>query len=348
MSANLMADILRKTREIAGLAPDQIPYDDLMQASEPAILKGVARSWPLVERGLQSPEAAMDYLLSFYRGKQVVGYTGEPEIRGRYFYNADVTGLNFEARRVQLDEYLTRIRAHLNDAEAPHFYVGSTDVDVYLPGLRAENDLALNHPMFERNRPLVGIWLGNHTIAATHYDMSNNLACSLVGRRRFTLFPPEQAANLYPGPLEPTPGGQVVSMADLRAPDFERYPRFKEALAAAEVAELAPGDALFYPALWWHQVEALAPFNAMINYWWNTSPGFMDTPQNTLLHALLSLRDRPEAEKQAWKELFDYYVFGPAERPRAHLPEHAQGNLGPMDELKARRLRAYLLQRLNR
>ena len=32
----------------------------------------------------------------------------------------------------------------------------------------------------------------------------------------------------------------------------------------------------------------------------------------------------------------------------AHLPEAAQGNLAPMDELKARRLRALLLRRLNR
>jgi hypothetical protein len=86
----------------------------------------------------------------------------------------------------------------------------------------------------------------------------------------------------------------------------------------------------------------------MVNYWWNTSPDYLDTPQNTLLHALLSLRDRPEQEKSAWRSVFDYYVFGPAERAAEHLPEAARGNLGTMDELKARRLRAYLLQRLNR
>jgi hypothetical protein len=86
----------------------------------------------------------------------------------------------------------------------------------------------------------------------------------------------------------------------------------------------------------------------MINYWWNTSPAFMDTPQNTLLHALLSLRDRPEQEKRAWRAIFDYYVFGPAELAGAHLPEHARGNLGPMDEMRARQLRAYLLNRFNR
>ena len=137
-------------------------------------------------------------------------------------------------------------------------------------------------------------------------------------------------------------------MVDFRDPDFGRFPNFRDALEAGEVADLEPGDILFYPALWWHHVEALDAFNVMINYWWNTSPGFIDTPQTTLLHALLSLRDRPEQEKAAWKALFDYYVFGPADVPAAHLPEHARGNLAPLDDIQARRLRAVLLNRLNR
>ena len=86
----------------------------------------------------------------------------------------------------------------------------------------------------------------------------------------------------------------------------------------------------------------------MINYWWNPVPAFIDTPQTTLLHALLSLRDRPETEKRAWRALFDYYVFGPADRAGAHLPEHAKGSLGPVDETKARRLRAQVTRKLQR
>jgi hypothetical protein len=343
-----MAQAARKVRAIEGAAADRIPFDELMEAQEPIILKGLARDWPLVRQGRDSPEAAMAYLETFDGGKPIVFYRGEPDIGGRFFYNDDLTGLNFESGRMPLDEFLASVATHLEDERPPSFYIGSTDVDTYLPGLRAGNDLVLGHPMFERNPPLVGIWIGNRTMAAAHYDMSNNMACNMVGRRRFTLYPPDQVANLYPGPLEPTPGGQVVSMVDPRDPDMDLYPRFAEALAAALVAELEPGDVLFYPALWWHQVEALDGFNVMINYWWNMSPAFMDTPQNTLLHALLSLRDRPEAEKNAWRALFDYYVFGPAARAGAHLPEHARGNLGAMDELKARRLRAWLINRFNR
>jgi len=162
------------------------------------------------------------------------------------------------------------------------------------------------------------------------------------------LFPPDQIANLYPGPLEPTPGGQVVSMVDLRAPDFDRFPAFREALEHAQVAELEPGDLLIYPAMWWHNVEALDAFNVMINYWWNAVPRFVDTPMITLKHALLSLRDRPEHEKAAWRELFDYYVFGDPQQAASHLPEHVQGPLGRMDDVSVRRLRADILARLNR
>jgi hypothetical protein len=343
-----MIDIKRETRVIPDVKPDQIPFQELMRGEEPVILRGLARNWPLVRAGLESPETAMNYLESFNGGKKIISYVGNPEIKGRFFYNEDITGLNFKTEWVQLDEFLGRIREHISDEQSPAFYIGSTTVDAYLPGLRTENDLVLNDEMFEQNKPLVSIWIGNRTIASAHYDYSNNIACCMVGRRRFTLFPPNQINNLYPGPLEPTPGGQVVSMVDFANPDFEKYPCFKDAVAAGQVASLEPGDVLFYPAMWWHHVEALDTFNIMINYWWNTSPKYIDTPQNTLLHALLSLRDRPEQEKRAWKELFDYYVFGPAEHAGEHLPEQARGNLGPMDELKARRLRAYLLNRLNR
>ena len=343
-----MIEIERKTRVLEGISADAIPFERLMQEERPTILKGVARDWPLTRKGIESPEAAMDYVSSFYQGRPVVGYTCAPELKGRYFYNEDISGLNFQRERVQLDKFLDLIRSEFGHPGGPSYYIGSTDADLYFPGFRTDNDLILNDPMFDLNPPIVSLWLGNRTTATAHYDMSNNIACCIVGKRRFTLFPPEQVANLYPGPLEPTPGGQVVSMVDFQNPDFEKHPGFKDALETAEVAELEPGDALFYPALWWHHVEALSDFNTLVNYWWNTSPAYIDTPQNTLLHGLLSLRDRPNQEKRAWKALFDYYVFGPAEIPAAHLPEHAKGDLAPMDEGSSRRLRAKLLQRLNR
>ena len=343
-----MTAITTQVETRRGTDPDRIPYDELMAAQKPVVFKGLASAWPLVKAGLSSPDHAINDLKRFYQGKPVVVYRGEPAIKGRFFYNSDLTGFNFQPGTAPLGDVLDEIARHGDDPAAPSLYIGSTDIDLFLPGLRAENDLVLNTEMFSRNRTLMSIWIGNRTTATAHYDMSHNLAVCVAGHRRFTLFPPEQIFNLYPGPLEPTPGGQVVSLVDFTAPDYVRFPKFREAEAAGMIADMEPGDVLFYPALWWHHVEALDPFNILINYWWNTTPAFIDSPMNTLLHALLSLRDRPAAEKAAWKSVFDYYIFGSGETATAHIPEAAQGNLAPLDDLKARRLRAMILGRLNR
>lgn len=337
-----------RTEEMHGIAADAIPIADLVARRRPVILRGVVRDWPLVRQGLASPEAAIRHLAAFDRGAQITACIGSPEIRGRFHYTAQVDALNFEIRRMPLGEVLNRLLTHLDDPGAPGLYVGSTDVDAHLPGLRGENDLALDLSRRAAFPPLASLWMGNHTVASAHWDMLENIACCAVGRRRFTLFPPEHVDNLYPGPLEPTPGGQVVSMVDFAAPDLDRYPRFADAVAAGEMAELEPGDALFLPSLWWHHVEGLGAFNAMINYWWSEAPPFRDSPMDTLLHAMLSLRDRPDAEKRAWRAMFDYYIFGPADAPAAHLPPHARGMLAPLDDGRARQLRAMLLNRFNR
>jgi hypothetical protein len=340
-----MVQVAGKVRVLEGCRPDSFPLDELLAESVPVLLKGMVRDWALVQAGLRSDAEAMEYLKGFYNGRTVGTYFGAPEIDGRLFYNESITDLNFDVRRAPLAETLDRIREHAGDPHPPTFYIGSTTIDACLPGLRKENDVAFGTHGFD---PLASIWIGNRTLVSCHHDAPNNLACCVVGRRRFTVFPPEQIANLYPGPLDPTPGGQAISMVNFANPAFEKYPRFRDALEAGQVAEMEPGDAIFLPSLWWHQVESLSPFNVLVNYWWSLSPKFMGTPMNVLHHALLSLRDRPEKEKQAWKSVFDYYVFGPSGRAGEHLPEHARGALGPMDDTTARQIRAMLLNVLNR
>ncbi|TCP35064.1 cupin-like domain-containing protein [Sphingomonas sp. BK235] len=334
----------RRAREIDARDPAARDLAALVAAGEPVVVRGLVADWPLVAAGRAGARALADYLLDFYNGHPVVGYTARAELGGRYFYDADLTRLDFDGERVRLDDYLARLLAAQGRDDAESFYVGSTDLDLFFPGFTEANAL----PAAGFDRALRSIWIGNRTTAVAHHDMSNNVACVGAGHRRFTLFPPEQVANLYPGPLAPTPGGQVVSMVDFRAPDLTRFPRFAAAVEAAQVAELGPGDAVVYPALWWHQVEALDDLNVLVNYWWNEAPAFMDTPMNTLLHALLSLRDRPAAEKAAWRAMFDYYVFEDPALPAAHLPAHARGALARLDDLGARRLRAELLRKLNR
>lgn len=325
-----------------------IDFERLIDDQTPMIFKGLAGDLPLVRAGLVSAAAAMDHLRPFYAGKPLTVFRGDPAIAGRFGYTADVDGFNYTSGQMTLERLFERLLEHQDDAAAPAYYCGSTDIDTFLPGLLAGDSLPLTGDMFTRNPVLKSIWMGNRTTACAHFDISHNIAVCMAGHRRFTLFAPDQIDNLYPGPLEPTPGGQVISLVDFTAPDFAAYPRFREALANAQVAELEPGDVLFYPSMWWHQVEALDAFNILINYWWNTTPAFVDTPMNTLLHGLLSLRGRPETERAAWRAVFDYYLFGPTEAAAGHLPAHARGNLGPLDPMQARRLRALILNRLNR
>jgi len=344
-----MAERLRVSRRVREIQDaDVLDLEALLAIDEPVILRGLAADWPLVQAGRRSPQEAAAYLCRFDAGRPVTGYVGDPAIKGRFHYDETATAMNFTAERIALGDFLDRLLDHLGDDAAPAFYVGSTDLDTYLPGFRAENDLVPHGLVFDRHPPLASIWIGNRTITSAHHDMSNNAAVCAVGRRRFTLFPPDQVANLYPGPLAPTPGGQVISMVDFAEPDLDAHPRFAEAVAAGSIADLEAGDVLVYPALWWHHVEALDDFNVLVNYWWNAAPAFMDTPMDTLLHAFLTLRDRPAQEKRAWRAMFDHYVFGDAEAVAAHLPASAHGPLAPLDAAGARQLRAYLLNRLNR
>ena len=143
---------MRQTRVINGVSAQELPIDELIKAQEPVILKGVATDWPLARKGLEGARAAIDYLASFDVGRAIVGYTGEPGINGRFFYNSDVTGMNYEARRVGLTEFLKRISDHLDDSGAPSFYIGSADLDAFFPGLQSDN--GLDHLVFGAHPPI--------------------------------------------------------------------------------------------------------------------------------------------------------------------------------------------------
>jgi hypothetical protein len=306
-------------------------------------LRGLVSSWPVARAGRDSAAATDAYLRRFYKDATVNAMLGAPDIGGRFFYNDDLSGFNFKPVRIRLDAVLDEIARQSTAEIPPAIYVGSTTVDTCLPGFRAENDLALGN-----RQPLVSIWLGNRTRIAAHHDLPDNIACVVAGRRRFTLFPPEQLENLYIGPLDFTPAGQAISLVDFARPDFAKFPKFAAALQHAQVAELGPGDAIFIPSMWWHHIESLEALNVLVNYWWRQSPAFMDSPMNALMLAVLSVRDLPPEQLKAWQNLFRHYVFEADEDTAAHIPPQARRVLGPLDAAAARELRARLLQRLNR
>ena len=328
--------------ELRGITPRDLT-DRILTSTQPLLLRGLVAQWPMVRAALASQQEASSYLTRFYRDMPVIALLGKPEIDGRFFYNEDLSGFNFQPARVRLDGVLAELQGHRDDARPPALYVGSTTIDTCLPGFRNENDIDL-----QGRDALASIWIGNRTRIAAHYDLPDNLACVAAGRRRFTLFPPEQLANLYVGPLDFTPAGQAISLVDFHAPDFTRFPQFAEALEHAQVAEMDAGDALFIPSMWWHHVEALEAFNVLVNYWWRQSPDYMDTPTNALMLAIMTVRDLPPEQRRAWQGLFRHYVFEQDAQTSAHIPPAAQRMLAPLDEDGTRAIRAQLLKRMNR
>lgn len=337
---SIFADLpLTEERTAAGSgALDEL----LANSNAPFVIRGLVARWPLVQAGLSSAQAARAYLLERARDVPFAVSVGPPGHDGRMFYDPGMA-MNFQMARGKLADIFGSINANEGRADPPSMYLGSLDVAGHFDGVDRENSLDMGG-----RDPIASLWIGTPTRIAAHNDFPDNLACCAAGRRRFTLFPPEQFRNLHLGPIDNTPAGRAVSMVDFHAPDFATHPNFAEALRHGQVAELEPGDALFIPSMWWHHVEGLSPFNVLLNYWWRDTPRFLGQPQDALNHAILAVRDLPPEERAIWRDLFDHYVFASTPQSHEHIPEGARGILDPLTAETAGRLRAFLLRTLSR
>lgn len=305
------------------VSPEQF-HTDIISQYRPAILRGFVRHWPLVKLAQRSASEVLTSLQALDSGAPVDAILLRPEEKGRVFYTPAMDGFNFLRNRLPISEVIAQLLRYAQFAAPPSVAVQSAQVAVCLPGLLHDHTLdVLAADVLPR------IWLGNHITTPTHIDGSDNIACVVAGRRQFVLFPPEQIANLYIGPLDFAPTPSPISLVNLREPDFERFPKFRTALAQAQTAMLEPGDAIYIPALWWHHVESLDSINVLMNYWWggsNFSTDTKSTPYALLLQALLSFKELNPEQRAAWGSLFQHYVFS-AEDPAAHIPESLRGVL---------------------
>lgn len=320
-------------------ARDRAAFDTaIVAAHRPVVLRGLAAHWPVVQAAQQGLEAALRAWLTLANDEPMDALLAHPREGGRLGLREDLSGLRFVHDRKPLAPLLEALWRYAQFDKPPALAVQSVEVRRCLPGFESA------HPM-----PLLDagvaprLWLGNRATVPAHFDSSYNLAVVVAGRRRFTLLPPEQIENLYLAPLEKAPTQAPVFLADPLALDGERFPRARAALAAAQVAELGPGDALFMPPLWVHAVEALEPFNGLVNYWWRpeTAPGAgADDPAAALRLAALTFRQLPAAERRDWQRLFALLAFEDADW--SHIPPEQRGLLGALDAEAVRALRAQI------
>jgi len=252
---------MREVPELQSPTP-QAFRSDIVPAAQPVVLRQVASDWPLVVAAGQDPEQCMALLSARATEEPVKVLQANPEEEGRFHYAPDGRSFNFIQGRTSLPIFFDALRKQMTFERPYSMVVQGLVAEHYFPGFAKAHPMPFAPPSSEAR-----LWIGNAAKVATHNDLTENVAVVAAGRRRFTLFPPDAEDNLYMGPTDPTPAGTPVSMVHVTAPDLDRFPQFEAALEVAQEAELAPGDAIFLPPLWFHHVEALERFNILVNYW---------------------------------------------------------------------------------
>lgn len=317
-------------------------HNEIIPLNQPAIIRAIVSDWPTVEAAKKSPEAVVNYLKPMDTRSAIPALVGTPDINGRFFYSEDLTEHNFQRAEVTLSIGLDRLLA-IKDRSNPHaIALQAIQLNRVMPDYKAAHP----QPLLD-NSAEPTMWVGNQATVAPHYDIHDNLACVVAGKRKFTLFPPEQINNLYPGPTLSAPAGVPVSMVDMKNPDYKSYPKYKEAVKAAFQATLEPGDGIFIPALWWHGVESLETFNILVNYWWGGNMQGDLSPNDSLLHSMMSIANLDQNKREAWQHFFNYYVFKTKDNPSDHLPSKLRDivtELSPEQQLKVRNFLAEKLK----
>lgn len=205
-------------------------------AGMPFLIDGVVGRWPLVN--LTPEQLRDDY--------------GHLPVRARI---GDYVTTAFAVDRAMQDMSLREYLA-LSEPATPTLppYVGNLE-------LRELNRLCHWPGYFDKMGP-PRFWIGPaRTVTPLHSDYDDNIFAQLWGSKRIFLAPPHHDAFLYTTEANPVLFG---SPFDPEAPDFDRFPLARQA-ALVEVI-VHPGDLLYVPAGWYHQVRALT-FSLSSNRW---------------------------------------------------------------------------------
>lgn len=317
-------------------------HNEVVSANKPAVIRSLVADWPAVRQSRSSTAATCQYLEGLDIGKLVYTIAAPPGACGRFFYSDDLQGLNFKRGQIPLAQVLAQLLASENEPETHSIAVQALDVREALPEFERQNPARLIDGAVAPT-----MWIGTKGLVAPHYDVHRNLACVVAGKRQFILFPPGQIANLYPGPMLNAPGGVPISMVDVWNPDFDRFPRYSEALEVAQEAVLEPGDAIYIPSVWWHGVASLERVNVLVNYWWGGATGSGVSPNDSLLHGMLAISKLDDSQRQAWRDFFDFYVFRNGEDPAAHLPDGIKDIVTDPSAEQTKSVREFLSQNLD-
>ena len=205
----------------------------------PFIMTGVVNRWPLLSLTPQELRERYSHL----------------RVRARV---GDYIGTAFQPDRAMQDmslgEYLDIAPGTDALPSALPPYVGNLE-------LRELNRMCHWPAYFSKMGP-PRFWIGpERTMTPLHCDYDDNIFAQIWGSKRIFLAPPHHDAFLYPSEANAILFGSPV---DPEAPDYERFPLARQ--AALVDCVVSPGEMLYVPAGWYHQVRALS-FSLSSNRW---------------------------------------------------------------------------------
>lgn len=165
-------------------------------------------------------------------------------------------------KKMKFSDFMNKV-LQPNKPNDKYYYLQQQPISIAFPDLLADIqtpnyfDPKLSFPPH--------LWIGgSDNISPLHYDMNNNLLAQVRGRKRVLLFEPQKTSLLYPFPAH----SKIphLSQINIDKPDLNKFPKFQQAGYLECILE--PGEMLFIPAFWWHQVYSLDRLNISVNFWW--------------------------------------------------------------------------------
>lgn len=232
---------------VTSIGPDEFEQAHLL-GGRPLVVRGVASGWPASQWSLAS--LRRDF--------------GDRELKVQIFDDprSRLAGWRYEVRR--LDAYLDQMDTPAGLSQ----YLTYTTLAKSFPELVADVELPAFLAPYVRGfgAEKFGLFVGPEGQGTElHYHpilwggASLAFAVSVVGRKRFRLYPASATRNLYPFPLRKrrmkTLNWSQVLPESPESPESPEFPRFSAARPID--VELGPGDGLFIPPHWWHSTRCL-------------------------------------------------------------------------------------------
>jgi len=236
-----LSDWHRDIQRISGVAAEDF-LDEFYAQARPVVIEGAMDAWPARERWTPA------YL------RERIG-AAPVEFQGGREGSPDFELLKDDHKKVApFTDYLDLIEA------------GSAN-DVYITAYNSRSNAAALAPLDADIGPLPPfltegkgmMWIGPEgTFTPLHFDLTNNLLAQVRGRKRVILLPPSETRHLHHRRHVFSDVHDVTDEARLNL-----YPSARQ--ARRYELELGPGDMLFVPVGWWHQVRALE-FSVMLTF----------------------------------------------------------------------------------